>query len=448
MARLKSAGTSTDITARPSELLARTFGPTLDTTRYVILPFRRDGSDASDLHETEVLYDAVARWDGVRPVELYQVRDAIRRQQPSGMNGAVAGHIARGFGAGRYIWGELSRSGDHTRLHATVFDTNRPDEPLGDATVRIDLRGLNTDSLLALVADSLLFGRKRPSSGEDVLGGTRSRPARQAFLRGLESTSSWDLANADSAFRAAIAYDPRYARAYLWLAQVRGWSKTNPPDLRMLSERAAAEPARLNLRERQLARALVALSSGNFANACAIYESLAAGDSTLFAAWYGIGECNAQDGVVVRSGAGWRFRSSYRRALEGYERAFALLPSINRSFSARAYSRLQALLKTSAGDLRAGHAEQPDTMRFLAYPSWQGDTLAFTPLPLRDIAGPAAIPASLATAIDHQRRFFHRIVGTWSASLPGDPSALEAVAILAIGAYVFRRLSPAFAEEV
>ncbi|MDB4913964.1 MAG: hypothetical protein JWM95_1608, partial [Gemmatimonadetes bacterium] len=414
----------------PTDLLARTFGPTLDTSRYAILPFRRDSASSHVLRESEVLYDAIARWEGVRPVELYQVRDAVTRQGAVPLSSSSAARIARSLGAGRFIWGEISQSRGATRLHAGVFDTNRPGEPLGDATMRLAVDGLDGDSLLSLAVDSLLFGRNRPSGDKEGNGGTHSRPARQAFLRGLEATTSWDLAKADSEFHAATEYDPRYGRALFWLAQVRVWGRTNTSTVRTLAERATSDGAQLSATESQLAKALVALSSARYDEACAIYESLKARDSSMFAAWYGIGECNAKDNIVVRGAGGLNFRSSYRRALEGYERAFMLLPSINRSFSAKAYSRLQKLLKTNVNDLRYGHPEHAETVLFGAYASWNADTLAFTPQPLSNVEdGTDAVPSTLSEAIDHQRLQFNRIATTWATSLPGDPNALEALAV-------------------
>ena len=61
------------------------------------------------------------------------------------------------------------------------------------------------------------------------------------------------------------------------------------------------------------------LATGKYDQACALYEQLKASDSTMFAAWYGIGECNANDNIVIQDANGWRFRSSYRRALEAYQ---------------------------------------------------------------------------------------------------------------------------------
>ena len=53
-------------------------------------------------------------------------------------------------------------------------------------------------------------------------------------------------------------------------------------------------------------------------------------DPMSFAGWYGLGECNQKDRVVVpdpRSRSGWRFRSSVHEAVVAYARAFQLIPA-------------------------------------------------------------------------------------------------------------------------
>ncbi|HTE44050.1 MAG TPA: serine/threonine-protein kinase, partial [Gemmatimonadaceae bacterium] len=415
---------------RRGAFLGPVFASALDSTRYAIIPFRRDSASAVSIHESEIIYDAITRWEGVRAVDLFQVRDELRRDGGIPGNATAASRAARRVGAGRYIWGQVTSSGSQTRVRAQLFDTSRPEAVLAEATARFDGTTGSDDVVWARIVDSLLFGKPRGITDDSDIG-TRSRPARQAFLRGLEATSSWDLASADSSFRNATEYDTQYERAHFWLAQTRAWSRNNPPNLRALASRAVQRADRLPPRERELARALAAMSDGKFAEACAIYEAINGADATFFAAWYGIGECNAKDDIVIRDRGRLRFRSSYRRGLEAYEHAFALLPSINRSFSASAFSRLQRLLKTSSNDLRSGRAAPPDTARFAAYPEWEGDTLGFTPQPLRQIeeALPSTIPRSLATAVDAERQLFRRITATWAAALPNDPSALEAVAV-------------------
>ena len=190
----------------------------------------------------------------------------------------------------------------------------------------------------------------------------------------------------------------------------------------------------LTPRERVFGEALAALSSGDFAKACTSYHIAISSDSSDFVGWYGLGECQRRDNAVFRddrSESGWSFRSSYRQALAAYLRAFELMPTMHRLFRGDGYSRLRDLLKTGSGNLREGLSVGRDFMRFLAYPSWVGDTLGFVPWVARDVqrALPRTVPASHNVAVDNQRRVFHEIASAWAASLPQNADAAEALAI-------------------
>ena len=209
-------------------ILPSVLAGTLDSSRYAIIPFRRDSASSASIHESEILYDAVTRWQGVEAVDLFQVRDEIRRDGGPPSSAAAAGKVARRLGAGRFIWGEVTGAGDHTRVRAIVFDTSRPGVARAEATARFDGSAAGDDAIWASIVDSLLFRKPRGITDDSDVG-TRSLPARQAFLQGLEATTSWDLASADSSFRRATEYDPQYERAHFWLAQTRAWSRNNRP---------------------------------------------------------------------------------------------------------------------------------------------------------------------------------------------------------------------------
>jgi hypothetical protein len=78
---------------------------------------------------------------------------------------------------------------------------------------------------------------------------------------------------------------------------------------------------------------------------------------------------------------------------------------------------------------RSGHELPPDTMSFLAYPSWQGDTLAFVPHPAESFSGESVVPKTMAIAVQHERLLFHDIATAWASAFPRSPEALEALAV-------------------
>ena len=77
---------------------------------------------------------------------------------------------------------------------------------------------------IALLVDSLLFGRITWDGDARVDIGTTSSEARRAYGAGHAALALWDLARADSLFAAAVELDPGFGRAQLWLGQARLWA--------------------------------------------------------------------------------------------------------------------------------------------------------------------------------------------------------------------------------
>jgi len=151
-----------------------------------------------------------------------------------------------------------------------------------------------------------------------------------------------------------------------------------------------------------------------------------------FAGWYGSAKCLSGDSAIVRdptSRSGWRFRSSYYRATKAYERAFELLPSIHLGLKDGSYESARRLLLTDAYNVRVGRALPPDTMTFVAYPSWQSESLAFIPYPRQRFRGAEVVPGGLGLAVRRERELFHGIATAWVTAFPRSPDAVEALAV-------------------
>jgi serine/threonine protein kinase len=408
--------------------------PQLDTTRYIVLPFRHGHGVPAELNEEQMLHDALARWSGIVVVDQFQVADQTARLDTTRLSLDDASDVARKLGAGRFVWGDASRMGDSVRIHARVYDVARNNALLNDSTVRVAAGSLPEDPQIQALADALLFRGLGPVGRQAASIGTTSVPARQAFLRAQGALAEWDLASADSLLRRAVRDDPQYATAFLWLAEVRGWTLDDPPDWNFLASQAAAGAERLNAREKTLAGALLHLTKGEFVASCLSYDSLRTTDPHDFAAAYGSAECQARDSAVVRnpkSPSGWSFRSSYHQAASAYEAAFRLLPSIHKAFRQRAYFRLRRMLYTSSNRLRHGTSESAGGASFLAYPTLIADTLAFIPYPseMFRVGAAQTRPAGVAAAVSKQKEAFRRIAATWSSAFPNSPDALNSLAI-------------------
>jgi len=289
-----------------------------------------------------------------------------------------------------------------------------------------------SDSIYDRLTESLLVR----DSGTAVLPirSTHSVPARQAFAQALSALNQWDIERSDSLLQVALSFDANYAPAALWLAQVRVWAGKPSVDWQALAQRAIQGETDLSPREQLLATALVSLGAGRAREACTTYERLRVANPRDFAAWYGAGKCIQEDSWVVRdqrSPTGWGFRTSYARGIDAYATAFKLLPSFYKSLERGAFQRLRSILYTDEDMLRSGVGLDGDTVRFLAKPVWQGDSLAFIPFRLAQVfAADSIVPkGSLVRAIDQQRRAFRDIAATWSAAFPRDAGAKEAVAV-------------------
>lgn len=205
-------------------------------------------------------------------------------------------------------------------------------------------------------------------------------------------------------------------------------------DWRRSARRAASRGDRLTPIERLHAEALQSLASFDQPSACARYRAILMSDSLSFAAWFGLGECQSRDRLVLRDAAsrsGWRFRSSQQGAITAYLRAFELVPSFQRVLTGTAFDRLSRLLYAEANYVRMGFAIGGDTMPFAAYPELDHDTLAFVPFP-RDSVYAAATgtdPPTRGAAIDRNRRLLRDLASAWVGASNRDPAAHEALAL-------------------
>jgi hypothetical protein len=404
----------------------------VDTSRYVILPFAR-AAGIAPLNEGELLQDALAHWSGISVVDPFQVKDALARRDGGALSSRDARAVAVDLHAGRYVRGEVLRVGDSIRVYAGLYDAARGGSLLRDGAIKLGPQMAQADSAFAALGDRLLFGSAGTTGALESRAGTASVPARQAYVQAQAAIELWDLAVADSALATATSYDPQYAQAYLWLAQTRAWNAAPPATWQSAAARAAAGRARLSARDQLLSDALVAMSGGDAERACAVWRRLTVLVQYDFAAWYGLGTCLSGDDAVLRDAASpsqWRFRSSYHEATKAYQRAFQLLPSMHSSLRGGSYASVRRLLMTSGSEMRPGRAVAPDTTSFAAYPSWQGDTLAFVPFPVRAILARSWVSSqATAIAVRRQREQFHEIATAWVTAFPRSADAMEAVAI-------------------
>ena len=417
-------------TVRPSRIrgMFGAIGP-VDTTRFVILPVSASGRYPAPVAErlTVGVYDAFRAWSGLKLVSDADVDEAIRNQGGPLSNLADALKLARRLGAGRMVWSRVVGGPSSPRVRTELYDVSR-----NASTGRFALvDSLSSPQDLARATVTLLALPNRSRVAEDGDGLTHSYSGWTAYNLGHAALSEWNLADAAREFRAAVSADSGFSPAHLWLAQVQSWARPDRPlDWKEHAATAARDP-RLPERDQIIARSLLALAEQRYPVACQYYGALTRAYPLDFLGWYGLGECQALDSIVIESStsaSSWRFRSSYRAAADAYMRALNIDPRGHAIFE---FDRLQALLPTSATKLRIGRREFQNSPTFLAYPSAEGssDTLGFVPYPMSRFAVlPAKAMRTKNRALDANTRLLLEFATNWTRQSPADAAAFEALA--------------------
>ena len=393
-----------------------------DTSRYLVLPVEAD-SGLTPFQANDLVHRALTRWSGLTVVSP----SLLTREAPDAfkeISDPDVAEVSQRFGAGRTIRIRIARSGGELRAYGQLYAA--APTPIHEASMGLALDLRDAQAAIERLVDRLVLRG-------DSLTGSMSLPAIQLFRAGNQAFLEFDLAAADSLLAQSAALDRNFDRAALWLAHVRLWRKQPPTTWRQFAEQASNGRG-LTPHEKKLSVPLSLIAEQRLQDACRAYDDLIRANPRDYIAWYGSGECLRRDNVVLRdrtSPSGWAFRSSYHRAALAYARAFEIAPTVHSGFIPGAFSILRDLLFADRNHLRTGIGNAPDTTRFLAYPTWRGDSLAFVPYPRALVQqGKASTDPSLrAAALAHQRGAFARIARVWAATLPRNAGAKEAVAI-------------------
>jgi tRNA A-37 threonylcarbamoyl transferase component Bud32/tetratricopeptide (TPR) repeat protein len=413
----------------------------LDPDLYVVLPFVHRANAAPQLLDgdncQQLLYEAFGRWNGVTLVDDMRAHDARARVSNAPLSLKDALRTARSLRAGRMAWGEVWAARGNIDVRGLIYDV-RTEQPVKQYTVTLRADLGDAERKFDELADTLLVpvaaaGRATLPASVDGVRGSRSIPALTTYFRAHEALGAWKLDSAETLFRNALELDPDYPHANYWLAQVQAWrGDLDPSQWHASAQRAVARSSRLSARDSTLATALLDMSEGRFADACARYDHLrATRDSLDFSVWYGLGDCRARDTVIVKSAAspsGYKFRSGYESAIRAYMKALTLVPTAHLAFAGVGFERLSGLLYTQGSQLRLG-AIDGDSAIWEAYPSLTNDTLAFVPFPYADIAtGKISASSSAAAALARNRASLERLASGWTLELPRSATAFEALA--------------------
>jgi len=234
-------------------------------------------------------------------------------------------------------------------------------------------------------------------------------------------------------FRQAVRADPDFARAHLALAQAGDWAG-RPVDAWLAHARlAVAHADRLSdARDSAMAWGMLDLAQGQFSEACDRFRAALRRDSLDVSAWFGLGECQRLDTVVVRdprAAGGWRFRSSYEGAVRAYRRALDIAPSFNLAFGTAAYDRLSRLLVAESYLVREGGAVPPDTGSFMGWPALEHDSLVLVPVRMTESVKHSE-PPSHPAAVARGQTMLREIVERWVRAFPWSAPAHAASSVV------------------
>jgi serine/threonine-protein kinase len=222
-----------------------------------VLPFQVRGSpDVAYLGEgivdlMSVKLDGVG---GLRVVNPRAVIALIGSQRIDLADPDAGSRVARSFGAGWYVVGDVVEIGGRLQLDARLYATS-DSVPIVTATAE-DL----SDQLFAVV-DSLAFSLIAGTLSDSVsrlerlaTATTSSLAALEEYLRGERFIRTGAYRDAEIAYERAIAIDTAFALAYYRKSLVGNW--TDAFDVRSSADKAVAYADRLAPRERSLVEAL------------------------------------------------------------------------------------------------------------------------------------------------------------------------------------------------
>ena len=411
-------------------------GPALDRNLYVVFPLRMDSAaTTNDLDGEDVahmLFQAMSNWSGIRLVNDMIVNDLWSRQRPQTVEEAL--DAAQRLAAGELAWGELTTIGDSLEIHVVSYDVARGADATRDFTMHVarkDRGSRQLDSVIVALADSIIVGGRGPD--RISVYGTRNVLASDEFRHGSGALERFDLRAAQEHFDAATQADEHFALAYLWAARVRAWrGVASPSAWQAPAKQAVRLSDSLSTTDSLHALALLDLAEGNAPRACARYRRLTQSDSMDFAAWLGLGDCNARDDAVVpdtRSRTGHAFRGSFNAAVKAYTNALMLVRSYPQAERGSVFQRLtERVLYSEESRLRRGIGVWPDTERYVAFPSFVGESLAFFPVSYERFRREDIRPPTEQIAVAWAARTKLALTRQWMDAFRNSPDAQAAYA--------------------
>ena len=315
--------------------------PQLNPRAWIVVPF----GNITRAPELDWLRDAsvnlltldLSRWTDISVVDDKRVGDLVR-ELPVAKSGAALTlgdglALARRAGAGTLVMGDFYKLGNGARIAANVFDVKS-----GHRLRSVTQQAPTQDSLLTTFAPLARGVLALPIPAGVKLGatGTTSVDAYQEYLLGSSALNRFELTQAVSHLRKALAIDSTFAMAHYKLSVAFHWDSEDLTAERVHAMAAARLGAALPARERALIAGRVASSTGDDPRACATLRALVARDSMDVDALYGMGECEFHGGWTAPESIDsihGRFRGNWNVAIALFRRVLQLDPAYHPAFA-------------------------------------------------------------------------------------------------------------------
>lgn len=264
--------------------------PSLSRSTIAVLPFSVRGSGELSYLGEGMVNLLGTKLDGagdLRSVDARALLSYVGQAGHGTLDPANGEAIARRFGAGLFVLGDIIEASGHLQLTATLYETDGPRTIVEGASEGHDAFALVDD-----VATQLLAGVEGgPGARVRRIAAvtTTSLPALRAYLEGEVELRSGRFESALAAFQRAVDIDSLYALAYYRLSVAAEWL-TRPEASTAAAENAYRYAGRLSERDRRLLEAAIAWRRGAYEEAEIRYRSLVGTYPSDVEAWFQLGE--------------------------------------------------------------------------------------------------------------------------------------------------------------
>ena len=280
------------------------------------MPFTMRGSGEMEYLGEGMVNLLGTKLDGAGDLRTVDSRALLGRIERSGageLDPEEAAEIARSFGAGLFVLGEIVEAGDRLRIDAGLYDTERG-EIVAEATA--EGAAENVFDVVDEVAAGIL-GNLHGDPGARVeriaAVTTSSLPALKAYLTGEQAFRAGEYQRAVESFGQAVAEDSLFALAYYRLASAAEYVIL-PEVAEDASEKALRHADRLAERDRALLEASVAFRRGDAETADRLYRAILGRWPDDVQAWFDLAEVLFHYNFV-RGGTPAEAREAFERVL-------------------------------------------------------------------------------------------------------------------------------------